>query len=132
MTKLELRTLIKEVVKEVLLEESGVLSKIIKEVVTATSSNTILSESRQPQVPQITLKNVPRENKLKISQDQRKRMLDAIGFDKGLDPFAGTTPLSDSSMLTEGAISITGRDPNDSGVSENLINNIMGGKKFKL
>ncbi len=83
--KKTLRPLIKECIKEVIFEE-GILSGIISEVVKGTGTQQIV-ETQQPtyQAPQVD--HEARQRKL---QEQRKRMLDAIGRDafNGVDLFA--------------------------------------------
>jgi hypothetical protein len=109
--KKTLRPLIKECIKEVIFEE-GILSGIISEVMKGTSGQRIV-ETQQPvyQKPQ-----VDHENQQRKLQEQRKRMLDAIGKDayNGVDLFEGTTPTSAPSAPSHGPLS--GTDAKDSGV----------------
>lgn len=110
--KKTLRPLIKECIKEVIFEE-GVLSGIISEVVKGTSDQRIVETPQQPvyQKPQVDVE----EQRRKL-QEQRKRMLDAIGRDayNGVDLFEGTTPTSVPSAPSHGPLS--GTDANDAGV----------------
>jgi len=110
--KKTLRPLIKECIREVIFEE-GVLSGIISEVVKGTGGQRITETPQQPvyQKPQVDLE----EQRRKL-QEQRKRMLDAIGKDayNGVDLFEGTTPTSAPTEPSHGPLS--GTDPKDSGV----------------
>ena len=115
--KKTLRPLIKECIKEVIFEE-GVLSSIIAEVVRGTETQQII-ETKQPtyQAPQVD--HEARQRKL---QEQRKRMLDAIGTESynGVDVFAGTQPLNErrsSATSPHGSRPFDGIDPSDSGVN---------------
>ena len=115
--KKTLRPLIKECIKEVIFED-GVLSGIIAEVVKGTGTQHIV-EAQQPtyQEPQVDYE--ARERKL---QEQRKKMLDAIGNDayNGVDLFAGTQPLNErrsNSMSPHGSKPLDGIAPNDPGVN---------------
>ena len=115
--KKTLRPLIKECIKEVIFEE-GILSGIISEVVKGTGTQQIV-ETQQPtyQAPQVD--HEARQRKL---QEQRKRMLDAIGGDayNGVDLFAGTQPLNErrsSAGSPHGSKALDGIAPNDPGVN---------------
>ena len=115
--KKTLRPLIKECIKEVIFEE-GILSGIISEVVRGTGTQQIV-ESQQPtyQAPQ-----VDHEARQRKFQEQRKRMLDAIGSDayNGVDLFAGTQPLNErrsSASSPHGSKALDGIAPNDPGVN---------------
>lgn len=115
--KKTLKPLIKECIKEVIFED-GTLSNIIAEVVRGTSSQQIV-ETRQPtyQAPQ-----VDQEAKQRKLQEQRRKMLDAIGRDafNGVDIFEGTQPLTErrsSSSAPHGSRPLDGIAPNDPGVN---------------
>lgn len=115
--KKTLKPLIKECIKEVIFED-GTLSNIIAEVVKGTSSQQIV-ETRQPtyQAPQ-----VDQEAKQRKLQEQRRKMLDAIGRDafNGVDIFEGTQPLNErrgSSAAPHGSRPLDGIAPNDPGVN---------------
>ena len=115
--KKTLRPLIKECIKEVIFEE-GILSSIISEVVKGTGTQQIVETQQSTyQAPQVD--HEARQRKL---QEQRKKMLDAIGADayNGVDVFAGTQPLTErksSAMAPQGSRPLDGIDPNDSGVN---------------
>jgi len=126
--KKTLRPLIKECIKEVIFEE-GVLSGIISEVVKGTGAQQIV-ETRQPQ-KQYNYDQMHRqdhENRQRKLQENRKKMLDAIGADayNGVDIFAGTEPLSLRESATpqrgggsvpHGSKPLDGIAPNDPGVN---------------
>lgn len=123
-----LKPLIKECIKEVIFEE-GVLSGIISEVVKGTGTQQIV-ETRQPQ-PQYNYDQMHRQdhdNRQRKLQENRKKMLDAIGADayNGVDIFSGTEPLplreSSNSSRGNGAVPhgsrpLDGIAPNDPGVN---------------
>jgi hypothetical protein len=110
-----LKPLIKQCIKEVILEE-GTLSTIISEVIKGTSApRTIVAESA-PRIPKQDL-----ERKEKQLKEQRRKMLDAIGRDSynGVDLFEGTTPSAPSrgsSGAPQGSRPMDGVDPRDPGI----------------
>jgi len=118
--KKTLKPLIKDCIKEVIFEE-GFLSSIISEVVKGTSQTIV--EHQQPSYQQPVYNDEDRQRKL---QENRKRMLDAIGKDSynGVDIFAGTEPLSiresqgsSGGGAPHGARPLDGIAPNDPGVN---------------
>lgn len=115
-----LKPLIKECVKEVIMEEPGVLAHIIKESVQGVSVSTI-TENRKDEEP--IRKFMRKAQKSKPKQDlneTRKRLLDSIGGANnfnGVNIFEGTDPLPaapSSSQEKYGAL--RDQDPSDSGV----------------
>ena len=130
-----LKPLIKQCVKETLLEE-GILSNVVAEVVKGMSP--VLTESRTAHVPdnpkqQARLEQQKRqleEERYKKLKEQKKKVLDATGF--GSEIFEGVKPLTEGGHA--GNNSKTGPladiDPDDSGVD---ISGIMalGGDKWK-
>jgi hypothetical protein len=114
-----LRPLIKECVKEVIFEE-GTLSTIISEVVKGTSSQVVVENNPTPVVneQQAQMRLEAQQRQL---QEQRKKMLDAIGRDayNGVDLFEGTTPINErrsSTTSPQGSRPLDGVDPRDPGV----------------
>ena len=85
-----LKPLIKQCIKEVIFEE-GVLSGIISEVVKGVDAAPVIREQKQVSKPT----NGVAKKKL---EEQRKKMLDAIGEDSfnGIDIFEGTKPMTES------------------------------------
>ena len=122
--------MIKESVKEVLIEE-GVLKSVISEVVKAVGQTQTVQQpvaTQQTFTEQASLEAVEKQ-KQKLAET-RKRMLDAIGKDSygGVDLFEGTTPIKKggSPAAPAGAPSsaLEGVDPSDSGVD---ISSLLGG-----
>lgn len=122
--------MIKESVKEVLIEE-GVLKSVISEVVKAVGQTQTVQQpvaTQQTFTEQASLEAVEKQ-KQKLAET-RKKMLDAIGKDSfgGVDLFEGTTPIkkAGSPAAPTGAPSsaLEGVDPNDSGVD---ISSLLGG-----
>ncbi len=128
-----LRPLIKECIREVILEETGVLSKIVNEVATG------LRVERQPQPivrerddrvraeqPQRNSMTDERNRRLK---EQKRTMLNAIGSSayNGIDIFEGTTPLPSGGTPNAGPTAAAGRgpmrdiDPSDPGIDLSAI-----------
>jgi len=121
--KKTLKPLIKDCIKEVIFEE-GVLSSIISEVVKGTGQTIV--ENQQPTYQQQPVYN--HEEKQRKLQENRRKMLDAIGADayNGVDIFAGTEPLSLRESATpqrgggsvpHGSKPLDGIAPNDPGVN---------------
>ena len=125
--KATLRPLIKECIKEVIFEE-GVLSGIISEVVKGTGAQQIV-ETKQPQPRYQQAHKKDYEQRERKIQENRKRMLDAIGKDayNGVDLFEGTQPLSSretagsgqrsGGSVPHGSKALDGIAPNDPGVN---------------
>ena len=108
-----LKPLIKQCIKEVIFEE-GVLSGIISEVVKGVDTAPVIRE--QKQVPKPT--NGVTKKKL---QEQRKKMLDAIGKDSfnGVDIFEGVEPARETNQQSP----LANISPGDAGVDiSQLIN----------
>ena len=129
MKKSEFKDLIKESVKEVLIEE-GVLKSVISEVVKAVG----LSQVEPTPVPNQEsftrqANHQAAEKRLQKLTESKKKMLDAIGNSSfgGVDLFEGTTPIKKAgSPSTSGAPSsaLDGVDPTDSGVD---ISSLLSG-----
>lgn len=114
-----LKPLIKQCIKEVIFED-GTLSNIVSEVAKGLGSAPVISEAiRSPKTQ--TLESdaeakARREKHQRNLQEQKKKMLDAIGRDafNGVDLFEGTTPTSAQKEQGKGALA--GVAPNDPGV----------------
>ena len=146
MNRKELKKLIKPIVKEcineVLLQE-GVLSSIISEVMIGTQ-NAVLQEQpmRKPKTPPSRLETDDEamrriQERKSRSQDQKRKLLDAIGKDAygGVDLFEGTQALNsggnpDSGTQAQGALS--GYAPDDAGVNIDGLLNLSGNTWKKL
>ena len=122
-----LKPLIKECVKEMILEE-GLLTNIVSEVAAGMQGN-LVTETRQPQPKRERIvdenQNIKRKsdearNKLK---EHRQRLMDSIGKDAygGVDLFEGVEPMKPQTTPVAGAVDLG--DPNDSGVN---LDSILG------
>ncbi len=128
MKKSEFKQMIKESVKEVLIEE-GVLKDVISEVVKAVG--TIQTEQPATDPQQSFAKQASQEAAEKQRQkldETKRKMLDAIGNSSygGVDVFEGTTPMRKAGNSgPPGAPSsvLEGVDPGDSGVD---ISSLLG------
>jgi len=128
MKKSEFKQMIKESVKEVLVEE-GVLKSVISEVVKAVGA--IQTE----QAPVATQQSFTQQASQEAIEKQRKKlaeskqkMLDAIGNDSfgGVNIFEGTTPMKkggDLSASPAPGTALEGVAPGDSGVD---ISSLLG------
>ena len=116
-----LKPLIKECIREVILEESGVLSKIVAEVAngltTAAPTAQVVVEDRNAEI-----EHQQYLQKLQETRNQKQQMLNSIGQDSygGMDIFEGTSPALPES---NGQSPLSGRDPRDPGID---ISNIAG------
>lgn len=108
-----LKPLIKECIKEVIFED-GTLSSIISEVVQGVGQPIVETKQRFPkkQKPKYETDEQARAR----LNEQRKKMMDAIGGDayNGVNLFEGTTPAPAQNQQGQGALS--GVDPRDAGV----------------
>tara|TARA_B100000900_G_C20548468_1_gene703683 strand:- start:503 stop:940 length:438 start_codon:yes stop_codon:yes gene_type:complete len=126
--KKTLKPLIKQCIKEVLFEEAGVLSKVVSEVAQGLNSNQRIVESVVTSQSDEAEMRKLEEKKNQALQQQKERMLQAIGESSynGVDLFEGTTPMSSSgSTSNSSAASPMGPmkdiDPNDPGVDIHSI-----------
>lgn len=120
-----LKPLIKECIKEVLLEEKGTLSHIISEVtngLSASPQKTKLFEQVE------TAQSNAKEQQRKLFEN-KKKLLDAIGKDSygGVNLFEGTTPAPGHGASDHGPLS--GVSAHDPGVN---ISNIVSGKSAAI
>ena len=88
-----LKPLIKECIKEVLLEETGVLAKVVSEVASGMGQQ-VIAESSQPQKGKFLQ---PKRSAPKDDGRARKQLLDSIGKDafNGINIFEGVDPIAD-------------------------------------
>ena len=103
-----LKPLIKQCIKEVIFEE-GVLSGIISEAVKGVDTAPVIREQKQVSKP-----NPNNELAKKKIQEQRKKMLNAVGKGSynGVNVFEGVEPLSESNQQSP----LANVSPGDSGV----------------
>ena len=121
--KKTLKPLIKQCIKEVLLEESGILSKVVTEVAQGLNpGQRVVESSTAPRQDEEHQMRKLEEKKNQALKQQKERMLQSIGETayNGVDLFEGTTPMSSSGSPSSGSASPMGPmknvDPNDSGV----------------
>jgi hypothetical protein len=113
-----LRPLIKECVKEVIFEE-GTLSTIISEVLKGTSGKQVVRETKKSRLETNEEANSRLQKRQNMLQENRKKMLDAIGKDayNGVDLFEGTTPTQGQRNTSMGGSkALEGVSPSDPGV----------------
>ena len=131
MKKEEFKRLIKESVKEVLIEE-GVLSTIVSEVIKGTNATSVM-QTRVEDVP-VAVVQEQREEQAQAQRekllDTKRKMLEAIGESSynGVDIFEGTRPLNKggSPGSTPKASPLSNIDPGDAGVD---ISSLLGKKE---
>lgn len=132
MKKSELKSIIKECVKEILFEE-GVLSNLVAEVAfgITKAQGQFLVESNPAPAPKHDEKFL-REKKQEAEQEKRKRlletkkkMLDAIGGDRMKGVFEGTEPLPNAGSTSPHS-PMSGRDPKDAGVDISGLFGVAG------
>jgi len=129
MKKSEFKEMIKESVKEVLIEE-GVLKTVISEVVKAVG--TVQQEETLNPTEQTFVREANEEALKKQRQklmETKKKMLDAIGNSSfgGVDVFEGTSPLKKGGTANtppSPSSALEGVDPSDAGVD---ISGFLGG-----
>ena len=133
MKKSELKSIIKECVKEILFEE-GVLSSLVAEVaVGITRAQGNLVEAKQPQQDVAALQEAKEEeieSRRRRMLETKRKMLDAMGNQKMAKVFEGTEPLREGG--TPGRTSphgpMSGKDPNDAGVDISGLFGLAGQK----
>ena len=128
-----LKPLIKECIKEVMLEEGGVLSKVVSEVahgMGATANMQIVSESKENNREDAARQQREAQARRKQADiEKRKKLLDSIGKEAfgGVNVFEGVEPLSTAGSVdnrAQGQGPLSGVAPNDPGVD---ISNLLGG-----
>ena len=118
MKKSEFKEMIKESVKEVLIEE-GVLKNVISEVVKGIQPLQQSPMQQRPVMQENKLMQQQRqelqEQKYEMMKAQKRKLLDAAGF--GVDVFSGTEPIEEAADPSNGqAGALSGVAPNDAGV----------------
>ncbi|MBL18305.1 MAG: hypothetical protein CMC82_00540 [Flavobacteriaceae bacterium] len=133
MKKSELKSIIKECVKEILFEE-GVLSNLVAEVAFGiTKAQNSLVENRAPKQDPSVLQEARQEQeevRRKRVLETKRKMLDAIGNSKMANVFEGTEPLREGGTPTATPAQgpMAGRDPNDAGVDISGLFSVAGAK----
>ena len=118
-----LKPLIKECIKEVLFEEDGALSHVIKEVAVGLVGKQQINETKAPPKPK-------KKNNQQLKQ-RKKQLLNAIGRDAygGVNIFEGTTPTHASSLEEQARGPLSDVSPSDPGVD---ISGLFGEKAFVM
>jgi len=133
MKKSELKSIIKECVKEVLFEE-GVLSNLVAEVAFGiTKAQGTLVETKAVQSSPAVLEEAREkelESRRKKMLETKRKMLDAMGNSKMANVFEGTEPLKQGGTpgATPAQGPMAGRDPNDAGVDISGLFSLAGQK----
>ena len=119
-----LKPLIKECIKEVLLEEDGALSHVIKEVTVGLVGKQQINETK-------VAPPKPRKKNSQQLKQRKKQLLDAIGRDAygGVDVFEGTTPAPAATNEGQARGPLADVAPNDPGVD---ISSIFSEKAFLM
>ena len=119
-----LKPLIKECIKEVLFEEEGALSHVIKEVAAGLGGKQKITETtiRPPK---------PRTSSNQELKRRKKKLLDAIGKDAygGVNVFEGTTPAPAATNEGQAKGPLSDVAPHDPGVD---ISGLFGAKAFAM
>jgi hypothetical protein len=117
--KTALKPLIKECIKEVIFEE-GVLSSVIKEVVSGTSAQVVTESSQStPARTQTQRIRAGRPDPAAALAERKKKLMDSIGADafNGINIFEGTSlPVKGRSVEGKHIPDVLGDDPSDAGV----------------
>jgi len=113
-----LKPLIKECVREVLLEETGVLAKVVSEVASGMGGQ-VITESRGEGAKFLQPKKAPPPDNRKA----KKQLLDSIGKDayNGVNIFEGVDPITDKApppgeKTPSNTSPLRDMNPNDPGV----------------
>ena len=118
--KLFIKPLIKECLKEVLIEEG--FTKMLSESVTQKIEQPAIQKYQKPQ------QQMPQKTNL---SENRKKILDSIG-NNGFDPFAGSQPLREDKELinSDPGVDISGLIGENKQVWKQTLN-ALNGKKDK-
>jgi len=127
MKKSQLKSIIKECVREVLLEEAGVMSHLVAEVARGLSAPVLVREEKKMFSGVDTAAELM--NSRSTNGETRKKLLEAVGAEAygGIDLFEGTTPINKAG--TEGRevqapSSLGDIDPSDPGIDITGIMNV--------
>ena len=116
-----LRPLIKQTVKEVLLEE-GILSNVVSEVARGLVSHNLISEN-SPQVKKENSEDLQKKA-ARLEEERQERIKKLNESAKLSGVFTGTKPIAESS----GQGPLAGTSPSDAGVDITAIQKIANGK----
>jgi len=135
MKRSELKSIIKECVKEVLFEE-GVLSNLVAEVAFGIAKAQAPIVETKQQAPQM---NTPAMQEAREQEEElrrqklletKRKMLDAMGNSKMANVFEGTEPLKQGGTPSASPAHgpMANRDPNDAGVDISGLFSLAGQK----
>lgn len=135
MKKSELKSIIKECVKEVLFEE-GILSNLVAEVAFGIAKAQAPIVEAKQQVPQMNTtmmqeaRGQEEETRRKKLLETKRKMLDAMGNSKMAKVFEGVEPLKQggSASTSPAHGPMANRDPNDAGVDISGLFSLAGQK----
>ena len=135
MKKSELKSIIKECVKEVLFEE-GILSNLVAEVAFGIAKAQAPIVEAKQQAPQLNTammqeaREQEEEARRKKLLETKRKMLDAMGSSKMANVFEGTEPLKQggSPAASPAHGPMANRDPNDAGVDISGLFSLAGQK----
>lgn len=126
--KKTLKPLIKQCIREVLLEETGVLSRVVSEVASGMTSGEKILSSSQPAAQKVDEQRVEREDEARRQEllRQKQEMLSLIGKEayNGVDLFEGTAPLASGGTPSPAPTAngpMRNIDPNDPGIDISSI-----------
>ena len=147
MKRAELKEMLKPLVEECIREalfENGILASVISEVLQGVQGASVIRESA-PAVQVREVDNtrqeqadaIARQQASKKLQEQRQKMLSAIGNDSynGVNVFEGTTPLKGGGTpggSPKPGSPLSGMDPRDPGVDISGLTESMSGLWQKL
>jgi len=130
MKKSELKSIIKECIKEILFEE-GVLSGLVAEVAFGiTKAQGLMVEQKQEPHVNLQAEADAAENKRKKLLETKRKMLDVMGSPKMKNVFEGTEPLRSTGHpgSPTGTSPLSGQDPMDAGVDISGLFSVAGKK----
>jgi hypothetical protein len=136
MKRSELKSIVKECIKEILFEE-GVLSSLVAEVAYGITKAQGLVTEQQTQAKQPVNKAKRTKELAEVKEVKRKKlletkrkMLDAMGSSKMKNVFEGTEPLRQGGSTAAHAAPspLSGHDPKDAGVDISGLFGLAGQK----
>lgn len=134
MKKSELKSMIKECVKEILFEE-GVLSNLVAEVAfgITKAQQTLVESAPVSQVSNTELAEAraqKEEEKRRKLLETKRKMLNAMGNSKLANVFEGTEPLRQGGQPGKSSPHgpMSGRDPSDAGIDISGLFGLAGQK----
>ena len=126
-----LKPLIKECVKEMMIEE-GFLSSVVSEVIKGMNANVIVENTSTASVNSREDEwRRSLEEKMELERQQRiQKLNESMSKQHNVDVFEGVNPIMESGTTANSSHSaLAGQDPNDAGVDISGIMGIAGGKK---